>query len=348
MGCKLDLIFSFFKKSSKKYTMKIRQNILVILFCFFVVPILNGKEYLLNSPDTKLSLRINVSERITWSAVYQNKTVLENCSVAMTINKDNVLGIDPVPVRQKTQTISREIDVIVPTKKSVLTDLCSELTIAFRGNYAITFRVYNQGMAYRFETGIKGDVEITAEELEINFSDNVISWFPEEDRMISHYERSYKKIPVRELSSGQFCSLPVFFKSPEGLNMVFTEADLYDYPCMFLYGDGKNSLKAGFPNYVLETAIPSQYGDRNEIISREAEYIARVSGTRTFPWRLMYISSNPADILENDLVYQLSSPLKLEDTGWIKPGKVAWDWWNANNIYGVDFESGINTVTYKY
>jgi alpha-glucosidase len=48
------------------------------------------------------------------------------------------------------------------------------------------------------------------------------------------------------------------------------------------------------------------------------------------------------------MVYKLASPGRIEDVSWIKPGKVAWDWWNDNNIYGVDFKSGINTETYKY
>ena len=328
--------------------MKIKYFILIIPYCFLITRTMSGKEYHVASPDEKLSLVINVNDRITWSALYQNQVVLDACPVSMTINENIVLGYQPVPLRQNEQTISRKINVPVPTKRSVLTDVYNELTIAFRGDYSVTFRVYNQGIAYRFETDIEGDIEITAEELEINFSDDVVSWFPEEDRMISHYERSYQKILVKELKSGQFCSLPVFFKSPEGLNMVFTEAGLQDYPCMFLYGNDKNALKAGFPKYVLETAVPERNGDRNEIILREADFIARVSGARHFPWRLMYISDDAGDILENDLVYQLSDPLKLEDTDWIKPGKVAWDWWNANNIYSVDFESGINTQTYKY
>jgi alpha-glucosidase len=53
-------------------------------------------------------------------------------------------------------------------------------------------------------------------------------------------------------------------------------------------------------------------------------------------------------LIENDIVYRLGSPLKLKDTQWINPGKVAWDWWNANNVFGVNFKSGINTETYKY
>ncbi len=328
--------------------MKMKQYTWMMLLCIFSLPSLNGKDYLVLSPDSMLSLRITVNDRITWSALYQGKVVLEECPVSMTVNRSNVLGLKPVILRHKSQSVSREIRVAVPTRKSVLTDACNELTITFRGNYAITFRVYNQGIAYRFEANLGGDVEITGEELEMNFCGDVISWFPEEDQLVSHYERSYLKADVKQLKSGQFCSLPVFFKNADGLNMLFTEADVYDYPCMFLSGREKNSLKAKFPLYVVETTVPPENGDRNEIISREADYIASVNGTRTFPWRVIYISSNPGDILENDLVYQLSSPLKLEDTEWIKPGKVAWDWWNANNIYGVGFGSGINTQTYKY
>ena len=48
------------------------------------------------------------------------------------------------------------------------------------------------------------------------------------------------------------------------------------------------------------------------------------------------------------MVTILSEKSKIEDTSWIKPGKVAWDWWNANNVYGVDFKAGINQETYKY
>ena len=67
-----------------------------------------------------------------------------------------------------------------------------------------------------------------------------------------------------------------------------------------------------------------------------------------FPWRVFIISENDGDLVESDLVFKLSRPLAIQNTNWIKPGRVAWDWYNANNIYGVDFEAGLNTQTYKY
>lgn len=309
--------------------------------------LLNAQEYKVSSPDNRLTVTVSFGEKILWTARYKGKVILENCPVSMTINNKQ-LGIEPKAARKNTRFISREIRPVVPTKKAVIQDKFSELTINCREGYAISFRVYNQGVAYRFETTMEGSLDIQAEEMEIHFRDNVMSYFPEEDSYISHNERIYRKVSPAELSPEQFCSLPVFFRTPDKINIVFTEADLFDYPGMFLHGCSRNALSAGFPKVVLETSAPERSKDRDEIITKEAGYIANVKGPRTFPWRLFYISDNFADILENDLVHQLSTPLKLEETDWIKPGKVAWDWWNANNIYGVDFESGVNTNTYKY
>jgi alpha-glucosidase len=150
-----------------------------------------------------------------------------------------------------------------------------------------------------------------------------------------------------DIETGSFCSLPVLFETGETSSLLITEADLYDYPGMFLEktGTGFTSL---FPGYVLGSVpVEGIRGDRNEILT-QADYIALTGGTRTFPWRLFVLAHQPADLLKCDLVWQLSSPLKLQDTDWIRPGKVAWDWWNAWNVRGVDFESGINTATYKY
>ena len=57
---------------------------------------------------------------------------------------------------------------------------------------------------------------------------------------------------------------------------------------------------------------------------------------------------NDAELAASDIVFRLGKPLRIADTSWIKPGKVAWDWWNAWNLYGVDFRAGINNETYKY
>jgi alpha-glucosidase len=71
--------------------------------------------------------------------------------------------------------------------------------------------------------------------------------------------------------------------------------------------------------------------------SEYADYIALINGKRNLPWRVLVIADDDADLVTGEIIYRLAKPLQIKDTSWIKPGKVAWDWWNFNNIYGVDF-----------
>ena len=84
------------------------------------------------------------------------------------------------------------------------------------------------------------------------------------------------------------------------------------------------------------------------LVTEREPYIAATEGTWSFPWRVMAVSKDDSQLLDNDLVYRLAPASKIADTSWIKPGKVAWEWWNAWNLYDVDFKAGINNETYKY
>ena len=170
--------------------------------------------------------------------------------------------------------------------------------------------------------------------------------FPEETSLLSHQERQYKPLKISEITAGRFSSLPAMIIPASGPKMVFTEADLVDYPGMDLTaGAGANSLKGLFPAYPKTLELNR---DRNErVVEREA-WIAKTHGTREFPWRVLVIADRDETLLDTDIVYRLASPTAFADTSWIRPGKVAWDWWNALNIYGVPFTSGVNTDTYKH
>jgi alpha-glucosidase len=113
---------------------------------------------------------------------------------------------------------------------------------------------------------------------------------------------------------------------------------------MWLRGNNGRGLRAVFPNYPLKE---TKERDRNIKVAERADYIAQTAGTRQFPWRIFGLAERDAELLDNQLVFLLSEDTKADFT-WVRPGKVAWDWWNANNVYGVDFKSGINTTTYKY
>ena len=127
--------------------------------------------------------------------------------------------------------------------------------------------------------------------------------------------------------------------------MLISESALEEYPGLWLRGTGRESLRGLLPAY---PAAVEQTSDRNVIVTERADYLVKTDGTRTFPWRFIAISEEDGELLTNQLCYLLAKPQQFSNTAWIRPGKVAWDWFNYNNVYGVDFRAGITTDTYKY
>jgi alpha-glucosidase len=210
------------------------------------------------------------------------------------------------------------------------------------------FRAYNDGVAYRFETALPAkEIEVKGEQADFNFSSNYKVFWPEEKDpdFQSHYESLYKDSMIAAFPANAHAALPMLLITDSGTKMLISESDLYDYPNLFLFGTKGNGVTSGFPKVILES-VPVR--DRSNKITKLADYSAKTSGRRVFPWRSVAICKEDKELLENNLTYKLSSASVLKNTAWIKPGKVAWDWWNDNNVYGVDFKSGINTATYKY
>jgi alpha-glucosidase len=238
------------------------------------------------------------------------------------------------------------IEPVVKQKSASIRDYYNEIKIDFRHKYSLCFRAFNEGIAYRWESKSKEEMIVVSEEVNFNFDGNYLVWFPEEESMFTHQEREYLHIPLEEITHHRFSSVPVLVEINDGPKIAITETDLQDYPGFYLQGGmEKYSLRAIFPRYVLHEELKR---DRDLVPITRADYMARVEGNRTFPWRMIALAREDKDLVTNQMVFLLSEPCRIEDPSWIKPGKVAWDWWNYNNVYKVDFEAGINTETYKY
>ncbi len=302
------------------------------------------KTYKINSPDGKIVVTVNAGTDITWSAAYQGKEIITSLKAGMIQSTGKTFGENETVRKAVYGKTDQVLEPVVPHKHSKIEDKCNTLLVTFRSGFAINFRVYNDGIAYRFETALKGEVIIKNEISELSLPAGSGSWYPLEESFMSHNERQYIYSSVDTLKDKHLASLPALF-TVGNINLLLTEADIQDYPGMWLRGTGAGGLKGVFPAYPETERLQ---GDRNLFITKTKDYIAQTAGTRTFPWRAFVIAENDAKLIESEMVYKLGAPNKLENTGWIRPGQVAWDWWNANNIYGVDFSSGINTETYKY
>lgn len=330
--------------------MCIKKNIsfLLVFSLLFLSNQLIAKEWKLYSPDKQTVILINVSDDIKWSVLRKGETLLTSSRIAMHLQGGVNWGVTPAVRTAKESSANTIIEAVVPVKSRLIPDIYNEIRLTFRGDYAVVFRAYNDGVAYRFETTVDDDkLVVQNETAEFNFQDNHrVFWPIETDTAFqSHFESLYKDSVLSGFNSRQHGALPFLIATAKNTSLLISEADLYDYPNMFLCGTGGAALRAKFPKVILEKR---QVRDRGIRITKLADYIAETKGRRTFPWRSIAIAESEKELLTTNLTYKLSTPNVLKDTEWIKPGKVAWDWWNANNIYGVDFKAGLNTATYKY
>ena len=296
------------------------------------------------SPDGTIRLTMNAGETLTYTIAVNGREVLGPSRISMTLQGGEVLGSKPAILRSTETTGDRILRPVVKIKRAEITDRYRQVRVDFRGGYSLILRAYDDGVAYRFVLAKPGEVTVEAEEASFEFSGNPLLYFPEDTGLISHQERPYKKVRLAEIKPAAFAYPPVLVVSDDGPKVAITEADLLDYPGMS-FARTASGLAGLFPQYPAATEMAR---DRTERVTKRENWIARTRGTREFPWRVLVIARDDKVLLESDIIYRLASDNAIGDTSWIRPGKVAWDWWNFNNIYGVPFRAGANTDTYKH
>ena len=226
------------------------------------------------------------------------------------------------------------------------------------GEYGVELRAYDEGVAYRFISHCTGDYKILDELAEFAFDGEDMAYVPyvnfrpdATSDYATQYETSFENIysytAIKDIDWRRLIFAPVVVEGDD-LKFWLSEANLEDYPGMFFSNrDGDGLLDTEFAPRPKEVEQGGHNMLQGMVLSRY-EYIAECRGERNFPWRIVAIGESDADIANSNLVWELSDECRVADTSWIKPGKVAWEWWNDWGLEGVDFEVGINNATYKY
>ena len=314
------------------------------------------KQYTLVSPDGKLKTEITVGKTTEYAVSHNGDLMLEKSPVSMKLSDGRIPGTNAKVKKTNKKSVNESIDAEI-YKKAKVENNYNELSILFSGDYSLVFRVYNDGMAYRFETNFKKPFTVENEQAVFNFPGNpkaFLAYVNKADnstfsqQFYNSFENTYNHIDLKNANPQKLAFLPLVVEGKNGKKICITEADLLNYPGMYLYNpDGGNSLTAMFAPYPKEIRQGGHNMLQGEVQSAE-NFIARCEGKTTFPWRTVIIAENDYELTDNDMVYKLATTNQLTDISWIKPGKVAWDWWNDWNIRNVDFESGVNDETYKY
>src|SRR6266446_2545887 len=301
--------------------------------------------YDLRSPNNRVELRIRTANGIRYDVLLGGRAILQDCTLALGVDHKK-LGADAKVLNHKESSQDRVVEPVVRQKFAKIRDNYKELHLDMEGGYAVTFRAYNEGVGYRLETSLpQAEVKVYGEEMNLNFPSNYVVYYPEEESFFSHNERKYLPQHLSAIDPAFIATLPAVVDVENGAKVAIAESDVEEYPGLWLCGTNGNGLAGTFPPYPLKEKLER---DRDVRVVESADYIAVTKGTRTFPWRIVGISEKDGDLLTNQLTWLLAKPSQVQDTSWIKPGKVAWDWWNDWNVYGVDFKAGVNTETYKY
>lgn len=313
------------------------------------------KQYQLKSPNGKLELSIEAGDKICYSLKHENTAIIVSSPISMLLSNNKILGVKSKVKNVRRRVIDENITTAI-YKRSEIRNRCNELSLTFRDGFQLEFRAYDEGVAYRFIVTENKPFNVIAEEATFNFDDDYMTYIPYvrggknkkvEAQFFNSFENVYTHVNLSEMGTNQLAFTPVVVELKDGKKLCIAESDVESYPGMFVCNANQsNSLKGVFAPYPKET-IQGGHNKLQKLVTAREDYIAKCSGRRSFPWRIAIVSSDDKELLDNDMVYKLAAPSRLEDTSWIKPGKVAWEWWNSCGLSGVDFKAGVNNVTYK-
>ena len=297
----------------------------LLLFTFWLAATAAwAKDYQVSSPDGLLTVIVHAGQdRLTWEVRHGSTTILTPSEI----------GINGTLAKLKGKTEGHTVTVR-------------------NQQYSVEFRADDDAAAYRITVNGKKPLTIDSETAEFNFADDYQAFIPyvndnrSGERYCYSFESYYDEQPLSKMFTDSLAINPLAVRLPEGKLAVVADMGAVDYPGMFLLKNGAHGLKAAFAPYPTEETIGG-YARLNLIPTRRASYIAKdVKGA--LPWRIVLVTRQDRQLLTAQLPERFGPQCQIADTSWIKPGKVAWDWWNATMLTGVPFRAGMNTDTYRY
>lgn len=309
-----------------------------------------AKDYTLTSPDGHIRLTVRDGKTLTYHLLRDGEMLLTDSPIGLTLSDGTVWGPGTRFSRVTRRQIDERIDAPV-YKRATVQNLCNELTLKAKG-FSLVFRAYNDGVAWRFVP--TAPVTVRSEDATFAFAGDYPAYIPFvsqhtetlESQYFNSFESRYDHHPLSQWNRALLAFLPVTVEGPGGIKLCLIESALTDYPGMFLYnGDGSTMLRGVFAA-VPDRTHPGGHNNLQRLVDSRKDVLAEQ--TATLPWRGIVVAAEDRLLAESDFTWRLGDPQQPGDWSWVRPGKVAWDWWNNWNLYGVDFEAGVNMDTYKY
>ncbi len=339
---------------------------IIFLLVLSVATSARERSFTLASPDGRLVTHI-VSDGVSFGYyVYYDSVQLLRPTF---IDLEYIQGeqsFDKMTVRKVTRRTVDEVVASPFSRQATMRNHCNELTLHLKEGLSLVFRAYNEGVAYRFVwEGEPG--KVIKETVGYNFDGNwevtapYVSQFDSLRHDVQYstsFENQYTHTTLSQLDKRRLCFLPLMVHCDKGVKVCITESALLDYPGLYLHGTGESGILVGEHAPLPRRVEQGGHNNLQMLVKEREDYIAEMDRGKVFPWRIMMVGTD-TEIAMNNLSYLLAEPSRIgrdrtgatsssDDISWIKPGKVAWEWWNCFNISGVDFPAGVNNDTYKH
>ena len=305
-------------------------------------------QLILKSPNGQIEFRLFLAQepdpseaylRLAYQVFFKGKLLMDKSFLGLNIRDQPILGVNVGLSSSKTETVDRTYTVPAGKTKTIR-DHYNGLTAAYLQNstlgrgITVEARAYDDGVAFRYQvpwSNPLADFQIDDEFTEFQFARDGPSYPLIVKDFNTNYEDGYSRMPLSAIHSDSTVALPFLVEQPGVGWVAVTEADIDDYAGMYLRHDEGSRM--------ISTLATRADDDTTAVVTQ---------APRDCPWRVLMIASEPAKLIESNLVMNLNPPSQIADTSWIKPGKAAWNWWSGTAAEGVDFKPGMNTATIKH
>lgn len=309
--------------------------------------ILKDNTLTLNSPDGNVSINFLLKKSTTgnrypcYKVTYQGKALVNESGLGIEFAGNDRL-MNNFEIKEIKKNSSDKTYPVFFGKTQNARDHYNEAVISLeeksnkRRLLDIVFRAYDDGAAFRYylpKQPYLADFIISDEKSHFSVAGNPNAYFLWLPQFGAHYENLYQILPVTAITPDSLSGVPLLLEYPEGIWLAITEANLTDYAGMYLSG---------------VTDSPGMLVSKLSSLPDHPDIKVKAATPHYTPWRVLMIAGSPGQLIESNIVLNLSDSCAIQDVSWIKPGKILFPWWNDYLVTGVNFKVGLNSKTEKY
>jgi len=298
----------------------------ILIFTSFFACIVFADSWEIQSPDKQVKINIQNSPNLSYAVHYGDREILKNSAITLLMNDHSAMGENLSVVKAETRNGDEVWKPVVGRHKQIR-DWYNELTLYFKESVGtgreivITFRAYNDAAVFRYEfpqQAAMKEVVLKDEKTEFVFASDWNAWLGTQNGFKGPQEYEFWPGKLSAAKSDSYIGIPLVVQAASDAYVAIAEADITDWAGMWLEGKGT----ANSDGSVTIRTKPARY---------QTDWVVKRTLPARSPWRVIMLAKRPGDLVESEVILNLNPPCAIEDTSWIKPGRMAWDhWWSGD------------------